>query len=288
MTQDAPALGGVTAEAPWLRLGGDATQLFTARAARLRALGNGHVAADWLQLLAALCDAQARSVAALPAGESPKGDGRPPLGRPDRAWHAALWSIVASMRARHLPFRMAPPAIAALERIADASADEIDRLSDAILDGAVAPGDAAVALFVAAALQASYTARAARLALADVARVERGCPACGFAPVAGIVGGDDKLRYLRCGLCAVEWHVTRVQCTSCGTTAGISYYALQGAAPSVKAESCAACRAYLKLFYREQLPDAEPLADDAATLALDLLLGEEGWARAGVNLLVHV
>jgi FdhE protein len=34
------------------------------------------------------------------------------------------------------------------------------------------------------------------------------------------------------------------------------------------------------------MPAADPLADDAATLALDILLGDAGYARCGVNLLL--
>ncbi|MCU1281608.1 MAG: formate dehydrogenase accessory protein FdhE, partial [bacterium] len=202
-------------------------------------------------------------------------------------WQAALAAIVEVMRGTALP----TPAAAALDRLADCAPAVLDDTAAAILGGGERSGDAA-ALFVAAALQAWYSARTARLAVADVARPSRaGCPVCGFAAVAGVVDGDDKLRYLTCGLCAAEWNVTRVQCTSCGTSAGLSYYTLDGdgdgRTPGVKAEACGACRAYLKLFYRERLPDAEPLADDVATLALDLLLGENEWARVGVNLLVH-
>ncbi len=32
------------------------------------------------------------------------------------------------------------------------------------------------------------------------------------------------------------------------------------------------------------MPQAEPFADDAASIALDLLVAEEGYARGGVNL----
>ena len=53
---------------------------------------------------------------------------------------------------------------------------------------------------------------------------------------------------------------------------------------AVKAEACSTCGAYLKLFYREKMPDAEPLADDVASLTLDLLAAQEGWGRSGVNL----
>jgi FdhE protein len=264
---DLVALGPVRGERPWLRLPGDAAALFARRAARLRTLARGHAAAEWLALLANLCDAQAHAVAAAPS-----------------TWQRALASIVDLMRDTELP----APARAALLGLADCSPAVLEGRARAILDGGGRPGDAG-ALFVAAALQVWYGARATRLAVADVARPSHaGCPVCGFAAVAGVVDGDDKLRYLCCGLCAAEWNVTRLQCTSCGTTAGLSYYKLDGdAGAGVKAEACGACRAYLKLFYREQLPEAEPLADDAATLALDLLLGEADWARAGVNLLVQ-
>jgi FdhE protein len=266
---DLVALGPVRGERPWLRLPGDAAALFARRATRLRTLARDHAAAEWLATLATLCDAQARAVAAAPS-----------------TWQAALAAIVDVMRDTGLP----APAKAALVGLADGSPAALDARARAILDGGERPGDAG-AVFVAAALQVWYGARTARLAVADVARPSHaGCPVCGFAAVAGVVDGDDKLRYLCCGLCAAEWNVTRLQCTSCGTTAGLSYYKLDGAGDAgagVKAEACGACHAYLKLFYREQLPEAEPLADDAATLALDLLLGEAEWARAGVNLLVH-
>ena len=52
----------------------------------------------------------------------------------------------------------------------------------------------------------------------------------------------------------------------------------------VKAELCGSCGSYVKLFYLEKMPAAEPLADDVASLTLDLLAAQEGWARSGVNL----
>ena len=96
--------------------------------------------------------------------------------------------------------------------------------------------------------------------------------------------GDDRLRYLTCSLCAAEWHLTRVMCATCRTTGGISYFSLEGDAGAVKAEACQQCRTYLKLFYLEKGPRAEAFADDVATLSLDLLMSEEGYARGGVNL----
>jgi FdhE protein len=140
-----------------------------------------------------------------------------------------------------------------------------------------------MAPFVAAALQAYFAALAAELGDAPVDRSRRGCPVCGSPPVAGVVGGDDRVRHLACSLCGTEWHLPRIQCWDCRSTSGISYLSVEGE-PGLKAELCASCGAYLKLFYRERRPAAEPVADDVASLTLDLLAAQEGWARGGVNL----
>ena len=43
------------------------------------------------------------------------------------------------------------------------------------------------------------------------------------------------------------------------------------------------CRSYRKILYQEKDPAVEPVADDLASLALDLLMGEEGYQRASGN-----
>jgi len=73
-------------------------------------------------------------------------------------------------------------------------------------------------------------------------------------------------------------------CTSCGSTADLSYFAFEGNANGIKAEACGHCSTYLKLFYLESNPDAEAFADDLATLALDLSMAEKGYSRSGINL----
>jgi FdhE protein len=140
-----------------------------------------------------------------------------------------------------------------------------------------------VAPFAGAALQVAFTGLAAGLPAGSLARVEEGCPACGASPTAGVVLGDDKLRYLVCGLCATTWHHTRVQCVLCRSAAAVSYLAIDGGAGPARAETCDGCQAWLKLLYVEREPLLEPLADDVATLALDLLVGERGYQRLGQN-----
>jgi FdhE protein len=51
----------------------------------------------------------------------------------------------------------------------------------------------------------------------------------------------------------------------------------------VKAETCDECRTYTKILYKDKDPESESFADDLATLGLDVLVGEAGWARATPN-----
>jgi FdhE protein len=157
-------------------------------------------------------------------------------------------------------------------------------MADGVLSGTPASTDLAAAPFVGAALQVYFSVLASGLPADRIERSEGGCPVCDAAPVAGIVLGDDKLRYLACSLCASEWNLTRIQCWSCRSTGGIRFLGVAGDPGGLKAEACSACGAYLKLFYAEQMPSVEPLADDVASLTLDLLAAQDGWARSGVNL----
>jgi FdhE protein len=52
----------------------------------------------------------------------------------------------------------------------------------------------------------------------------------------------------------------------------------------VRAETCDSCKSYLKIVYHEK-GGFDPVADDLATLALDILVDEAGYSRAGPNLL---
>ena len=74
----------------------------------------------------------------------------------------------------------------------------------------------------------------------------------------------------------------RLRCTSCAS--GDVEYLHTRDDRGAQAEACRACRGYLKLFDQERRLGAEPAADDAATIALDLLVADEGYRRAGPNL----
>src|SRR5437868_5046602 len=109
---------------------------------------------------------------------------------------------------------------------------------------------------------------------------------CGMMPVASVVRVDKHsqgYRYLHCALCATEWHMVRLTCSQCLATQDISYHSIEGGSDAIRAESCGSCRTYRKILYQEKDTGVEPVADDLASLALGLLLGEAGYHRASGN-----
>jgi FdhE protein len=51
----------------------------------------------------------------------------------------------------------------------------------------------------------------------------------------------------------------------------------------VDAENCPECQTYLKIVHQDKDPLADPVADDLASLTLDLLMDEADYARSGIN-----
>ncbi|MBI4996100.1 MAG: formate dehydrogenase accessory protein FdhE [Rhodocyclales bacterium] len=274
--------------------------LFLRRATRFDQLAEGHSLGDWLRYLSALCRAQHEALRALPSLPVPdvaalaraREHHMPPLPAQswprDPAWHQALRSIAAAL----LP--AAPePARADLTRIATLPADQLETLAERVLHTELYGDDAALLPYVGAALQVLWTGLAQRVAPSltqlDVPGV---CPCCGFLPVASVVKTVNEtanLRYLHCALCNTEWNLVRVKCASCDSTEGVAYRELAGDAVrqpgAVRAETCDSCKSYLKIVYQEN-GGVDPVADDLATLALDILVDEAGYSRAGPNLLL--
>lgn len=277
--------------------------IFARRAARFDALADGHALADWLRFLGVLSRAQHEALHAFPVVPLPDAPAlaravehrMPPVpaqGWPrDPAWHETLRGIA---RAAHDAAPRQPIAARdAIGRIATMPADAIEALAERVLHTELHGEDAVLLPFVGAALQVAWTALAQRLAgqvaALDVPGV---CPCCGFLPVASVVktvGEVGNLRYLHCALCNTEWNLVRVKCAACDSTAGISYREIEGEgvrdAGAVRAETCDECHSYLKIMAADK-GAVDPVADDLATLALDILVDEAGYARAGPNLLL--
>jgi Protein involved in formate dehydrogenase formation len=117
------------------------------------------------------------------------------------------------------------------------------------------------------------------------------CPCCGSTPVSGVVtasGQTPGTRYLYCSLCSTAWNHVRAVCITCGRTRSLSLKGIEGDSGAVKAETCNECHTYAKMLYQARDMRVDPFADDLATLGLDLLVGDAGWARHAPNPLLLI
>lgn len=295
--------------------------LFQERAARLRQRAEGHPIADYLRFAARLVEAQQRLAVSLPqmpvdgdadgglpedspgdalrrAAEQAQAHGMPLLpaaGSLPRRWREALRALVAGVSA---DAAVPEPLQAVLRRLAGMDDAALDQLAHQALADNVAREDLAAMPLVMAALQVVFALRASllderMLPYTDPATI---CPVCGSAPVASVlrIGGEaGGHRYLHCGLCATEWHMVRVKCSHCESTEGVRYQGMEGADgakgdQAVLAETCGQCHTYRKLVNQEKDPFVEPLADDLASITLDLLMGDTEFSRSSSNPLLAI
>ncbi|MRR17703.1 MAG: formate dehydrogenase accessory protein FdhE [Deltaproteobacteria bacterium] len=204
----------------------------------------------------------------------------------DPVWRQALASLIGDI----LPHAPAP-AKDALAFLRAQNGAFLEELADQILRMEFSRRQVHLLPYISAALQVHFTALAAAAGKADILRPDAPgvCPCCGFLPVGSVLRTDGdvpRLRYLHCGLCNTQWHLVRVTCAACGENGhGISYRYIEGTDGAVRAEACAVCKSYLKIIYPQASPTADPVADDLATLPLDLLLEEAGYNRMSPNLL---
>ncbi len=193
---------------------------------------------------------------------------------------------------RMIEATLPPAASETAASLMQASEAWLEATADRVLAGDLANSAPQELPFVAAALQVYWVHMASSLKEHAFGRLKQGgvCPVCGSYPSAGIVRGSGReqgLRYLSCSLCASLWHMVRIKCSSCESTDRIDHYTLEGSNTAVKAESCGNCNSYLKLLYLAKDSKMEAMADDLATLALDMLMDKEGKMRGGPNLFFH-
>lgn len=273
--------------------------VFADRAARLRQLAADNPAGAYLNLLAVLVDGQHRELAALPDTplpaeliETARTHGMPPLlasgWKRDARWRAILTGLLTHMtQAPGVPEAAVNVCRGLLAQLQEQT-QAIEELADALLAEQLAEDQGAAAPFVMAALQVYWTHLACSLdeSQLSVTSPFGVCPACGSLPVASIVrvgGREDGCRYLCCPRCSLEWHLVRVTCSHCESTKSVAYHAIEDGPEGIKAESCDNCHTYRKIFYQEKQLGVDPVADDLASLALDVLMGEEGYSRSSGN-----
>ena len=277
--------------------------LFELRAARLEHLAEGNALGQYMKLVARLCRVQQRLVdnppGVLPVAEERQrlciSHGLPPLAA-DSLVREGSWLVWLQALLGHFIEETTGPVGEALQVLRNSDDDQRKGWGIALLAGQYDAVPAALVPFMGAALQAAWSSWLLALPTPELKPGDSlaQCPACGSPAMAGVVrnrGKHNGLRYLACSLCACEWHVVRVKCVYCESSKDLRYTSLDddrhapGKAP-LRAECCPGCDTYLKQSYLENDAAAEALADDLASLALDIRLDEEGYHRLAPNLML--
>lgn len=293
------------------------SSVFAERELRLRQLAANHAMRDYLLFVADLARAQHEVLQQAPAMALPDAEaialaarhGKPPLPAGDwprdPAWRAMLRDLIA----RTMPRLPAGPAHDIATQLSAADDAYLEAQADRLLNGVMLGLNLAQAPFIAAALQCYWTQLVAATATAHASHRDgafgrtddaTACPCCGSRPTASItrIGAEASgHRYLHCSLCSAQWHMVRIKCSHCESTKGIGYHSLEavggrqlpatGAAKdAVQIETCDECGHYLKIVHMERDVQVDPVADDLASVTLDLLVSEAGMARHGVNLML--
>jgi len=300
---------------PYLRLP-ERGCVFADRELRLRQLAAGHAMGDYLRFVAEVARVQQELLHEYPAVPLPTLQQIEAAARAaepllparswtrDAGWRQGLTQLLDELLARVRDVQ----ACATMRKLLGMRAEAIELQADRLLNGMMVGLDLGTAPLVAAALQTYWT----HLVLATAAATGNGiapfgrtidatlCPCCGSRPTASItrIGAETAgLRYLHCSLCSTQWHMVRIKCTCCETTKGIAYQSLEpnteqaksainASNDAVQAEICDQCGHYLKVVHMERDVQVEPIADDLATVTLDLLVTETGRQRHGVNLML--
>lgn len=289
--------GGVKAPAA-LMLPDPATR-FIRTADRLDTLSAGHPMANWLDFMARLARAQHAVAGVMGPIASPVRIAAeegveilPPIAahrhRRDPIWRDGLAMLLDDPDVGFAP-ACARMAMASLR---NRGSDGQEALADDFLCGSIIPADLGSALFVAAALQVYFTRLAASLPASSLRLLPRRglCPCCGSTPVCGVVSDSGQVRgarYLHCSLCATAWNHVRAVCITCGQSRSVTLRAIEGDHGAVRVETCDDCATYAKMLYQAQDMGVDPVADDLATLSLDVLAGEQGWSRHAPNPLLR-
>ena len=121
-----------------------------------------------------------------------------------------------------------------------------------------------------------------RWTCATSARPVAACPGSVIGAHADVTG----LRYAQCSLCGTQWNVTRASCLACGAGEDrVGYHSIEGDKARCRPKAATSATPISKLLRRDQDASADLTADDLASLALDMLLDDAGFARGGPNLL---
>jgi FdhE protein len=273
----------------------DPASVFLRRSERFAALAPGHEIEPYLLLLSQITRAQhdvqgTMPVPALPAAKQLQlahDSIMPPISTALMELDDAADTTFGALLKQLATADLAPTARLTLEVVERATPAERRAMMRAVVLDEVPDDAVAEHVLAAAAVQLVFTRLAAQLDVASLQSVADGaCPSCGGAPSASaIVGwnGAHGTRFCTCSICATQWNVVRIRCLVCSSESGIAYHSIEGGSETIMGETCESCSSYVKMLHQHKEAGLDPLADDVASLALDLTLAKEGWQRASVN-----
>ena len=263
--------------------------LYQRRAKRLRDLAQNHPLSDYLLFAADIVESQLSTLERnpLPPQQFEQLNNIEPLNaktfKRNSIWREYLTEILDEIKPK------ANEQVAAtIEFLEKASSTELEEMANKLLAQEFNLVSSDKAVFIWAALSLYWLQAAQQIP--HNSQVENAenlhlCPVCGSLPVASIVqiGTSQGLRYLHCNLCESEWNLVRAQCTNCNSHDKLEMWSLDEELALVRAETCGSCESYLKIMFQEKDPHVEPVADDLASIFLDIEMEEKGFARSGLN-----
>lgn len=263
--------------------------LYQRRIQRLRSLAENHPLQDYLNFVADVVESQLAVLQANPLPPQPLENLEQiePLNA-QKFHRTSIWQEYLSDILAHLNPQTNPQLTATIDALQKAASADLEEMADALLKQEFHRVSSDKALFIWAALSLYWLQLAQQIPhnaqLENMQNLHH-CPVCGSAPVDSIVqiGTSQGLRYLHCALCETEWNVVRAQCTNCNEHSKLEMWSLDEELALVRAETCGDCGSYLKMLFQEKDPNVDAIADDLASIFLDVEMEEKGYARSGFN-----
>lgn len=263
--------------------------LYQRRIKRLKQLAKNHPFADYLDFVANIVTAQLTLLEQIPVPKDSQclNHTHTPLHIKQWKRHPIWQEILTALLAQIKP-TASETVLTTIDWLEKAAESELESLADQLLAQEFSTISSDKAIFIWAALSLYWlqlTQHLPKTAQMESAEDLHLCPVCQSAPTASVIhfGAEQGLRYLHCSLCESEWYLVRSKCSNCDQTGKLDYWSIDQEFAPVRAESCGDCHSYLKAMYQEKDPHVEPIADDLASIFLDIELEEKGFSRSGVN-----
>lgn len=263
--------------------------IYQRRAKRLRELAKEHPLADYFLFAADVVESQLNTLEKNPLEKQnlEQLTGVAPLNaktfKRNSIWREYLNEILHETK-----LKANEQVLATIESLEKAGTAELEQMADNLLAEEFNLVSSDKAVFIWAALSLYWLQLAQQIPHAS--RMENTenihyCPVCGSAPVSSMIhiGSSQGLRYLHCALCESEWNLVRAQCTNCNGHDKLEMWSLNEELALIRAETCGSCESYLKMMFQEKDPNVEALADDLASIFLDVEMEEKGFSRSGLN-----